>query len=116
MRPDAATAGERQPTAAPPSPARPCACAGLAEALNRPEERGEAAAAIRELIERIVFTPGPKWAEIDATLVGDLGAILEWTGTGGPNGKTDTPGSGMSVSGVAGARNHRDRHLIEIPV
>ena len=47
----------------------------LAEALNRPEERGEAAAAIRELIERIVLTPGAKWAEIDATLVGDLDAI-----------------------------------------
>ena len=75
----------------------------LAEALNGPEERDEAAAAIRGRIERIVLTPGARWSEIDAKLVGDLGTILEWTGTGDRNGKTDTPGSGMLVSVVAGA-------------
>ena len=88
----------------------------LADALNEPEGRDEAAAATRDLIERIVLTPGASWGEIDAKLVGDLGAILEWTGNGGRNGKTDTPGLGMSVSVVAGARNHRYRHLIEVPV
>ena len=75
----------------------------LADALNEPEQRDEAAAAIRDLIECIVLTPGASWGEIDAKLVGDLGAILEWTGNGGGNGKTDIPGSGMSVSVVAGA-------------
>ena len=34
------------------------------------------------LIERVVLTRGARWAEIDAKLVGDLGTILEWAGTG----------------------------------
>ena len=37
------------------------------------------------------------------TLRGELGNILEWTGSGAENEKTDTPLSGMSVSVVAGA-------------
>ncbi len=75
--------------------------ARLAEALNHPEDRDAAASAIRGLIERIVLAPGEKRGEMDITLRGDLGAILEWAGGG--NGKTDTPASGMSVSVVAGA-------------
>ena len=75
----------------------------LAEALNKPDERAEAASAIRGLIERIVLTPGANRGEMDAALHGDLGTILEWTGTGGGIRKTDTPSSGMSVSVVAGA-------------
>ena len=75
----------------------------LADALDRPAEHDEAAAAIRGLIERIVLTPSASWGEIDAKLIGDLGTILEWTESGGRNGKTDTPSSGMSVSVVAGA-------------
>ena len=50
----------------------------LAEALQRPQERAEAAEAIRALIERITLTPGPKRGEIVATLHGDLAKILEW--------------------------------------
>ena len=39
----------------------------LAEALRRPQERNEAAEAIRALIERITLTPGPRRGEtIDA--------------------------------------------------
>ena len=75
--------------------------ARLAEALDHPEDRDAAASAMRGLMERIVLTPGEKWAEMDAVLQGDLGAILEWTGTG--NGKTDIPMQEMSVSVVAGA-------------
>jgi len=78
----------------------------LSEALQRPQERDEAAEAIRALIERITLTPGPKRGEIDATLHGDLGTILEWTARTGRKNKTDTPYSGVSVSVVAGAHNH----------
>ena len=74
----------------------------LAEALRDPQERGEAAEAVRGLIERIVLTPGAKRGEMDATLHGDLGAVLEWTAKGRKN-ETDTPSSGMSVPVVAGA-------------
>jgi len=76
----------------------------LAEALQRPQERDEAAEAIRALIERITLTPGPKRGQIDATLHGDFRTILEWTTQ-----KQNTPGavaSGVSVSVVAGACNH----------
>jgi len=78
----------------------------LAEALRQPQEREEAAEAIRALIERITLTPGPKRGQIDATLHGDLGTILEWTARTGQKNKTDTPSPGVSVSVVAGARNH----------
>ena len=75
----------------------------LAEALQRPQERDEAAEAIRALIDHITLTPGPRRGEIDATLHGNLGTILEWTAQ-----KANTPGrdgAGVSVSMVAGARN-----------
>ena len=62
--------------------------ARLADALDHPEDRDAAAAAIRGLIERIVLTPSEKWAEMDAVLHGDLGAILEWAGNGRENTKT----------------------------
>ena len=77
--------------------------ARLAEALDHPEDRDTAAADIRGLIERIVLTPSEKWAEMDAVLHGDLGAILEWAGKGRENMKTDIPMLEMSVSVVAGA-------------
>jgi site-specific DNA recombinase len=73
----------------------------LSKALQHPQERDEAADAIRGLIERITLTPGAKRGEIAATLHGDLGAILEWTAQ-----MQKTPGafaSGVSVSVVAGA-------------
>ena len=54
--------------------------ARLADALNDPADRAEAAEAIRGLIERIVLTPAAKWGHMDATLYGDLGTILEWAG------------------------------------
>jgi site-specific DNA recombinase len=45
----------------------------LTEALNRPEDRAEAAQTLRGLIERIVVRPGAKRGQIDATLHGELG-------------------------------------------
>jgi site-specific DNA recombinase len=90
--------------------------ARLAEALNQPDERLEAAEAIRALIDKIVLIPGAKRGELTATLHGELGPILEWTAQKGmarkgPANKAsaqkrNTPGAGLSgVSGsvVAGA-------------
>ena len=76
--------------------------ARLAKALSKPEERDAAAAAIRGLIDGIVLTPGEMRGELQVTLRGELGKILEWTETGAEKEKTDTPISGMSVSVVAG--------------
>ncbi|WBO24343.1 recombinase family protein [Sphingomonas abietis] len=80
----------------------------LAEALNQPTERAEAADAIRALIERVILTPGAKRGEINAMLHGEFGAILEWVGRLAP-GQTKTPGSGepgVMRSVVAGTRSH----------
>ena len=49
----------------------------LTEALNTPEDRNEAAEAIRALVEKITLRPGPNRGEIDATLHGELGTILD---------------------------------------
>jgi len=84
----------------------------LAEALQHPQERDEAADAIRALIDRITLTPGAKRGEIVGTLHGDLGTILEWTVQ-----KANTPGrdgAGVSVSVVAGARLGRERHSLVV--
>ena len=73
---------------------------GAAQALRDPWARDEAAEAVRSLIERIVLAPGAKRGEMNATMHGDLGAVLEWMAEGRKN-ETDTPSSGMSVSVVA---------------
>ncbi|MCP1222329.1 recombinase family protein [Acetobacter orientalis] len=80
----------------------------LTDALNRPEERLEAAEALRALIEKVVLTPGPNRGEIDAMLYGELGTILNWIERQaiGKAEKRNTPGAvltGVSVSVVAGA-------------
>jgi site-specific DNA recombinase len=95
--------------------------AWLPEALNRPQERAEAAEALHGLIERIVLTPGPNRGEIDAMLYGDLGTILNWIDRQpvGKTKKTNTPGeslTGVSVSVVAGERNQLNlRGAIDSP-
>jgi site-specific DNA recombinase len=77
----------------------------LAEALQKPQERDEAAEAIRALIERITLTPGAKRGEMAATLQGELGTILEWTARGAQKHNSDTPMFGVSESVVAGTHN-----------
>ncbi|WEK40027.1 MAG: hypothetical protein P0Y50_00005 [Candidatus Brevundimonas colombiensis] len=62
----------------------------LAEALNQPAERDEAATAIRALIENVVLTPGAQRGEMHATLLGELGVILDWLGER-PRTQTTTP-------------------------
>ncbi|MFV0336574.1 MAG: recombinase zinc beta ribbon domain-containing protein, partial [Tropicimonas sp.] len=84
--------------------------AALTKALNSPEERPEAAEALRILIEKIVLTPGPERGEIYATLHGELSTILEWTerqaiGKSGKKTKPAASATGVSVSVVAGAGN-----------
>ncbi|WP_245429004.1 hypothetical protein [Phyllobacterium phragmitis] len=73
------------------------------------------------LIEKIVLTPGPERGEIFATLHGELRTILEWTERQalGKSTKTKTPAAlatGVSVSVVAGARNYRYRHSLEVSI
>ena len=51
--------------------------ARLAAVLRKPEERDAAASALRGLIERILLTPGTKRSDLEITLRGDLGTILE---------------------------------------
>jgi DNA invertase Pin-like site-specific DNA recombinase len=78
--------------------------ARLAETLNDPVDRAQAAQAIRSLIERVVLSPDPDSGEIKATLEGELGTILEWVAQQTTNtGRTRM--RGVSVSVVAGARN-----------
>ena len=88
----------------------------FAEALAHPQERQEAADALRALIERIVLTPGAKRGEVNAMLHGEFGTILEWLEQRKSAQNDTTPGAnapgvaGMSVSVVAGGRSNRDRH------
>ncbi|WP_271188660.1 recombinase family protein [Ancylobacter dichloromethanicus] len=82
--------------------------ATLTRALNRPEERPQAAEALRMLIERIVLTPGNERGEMFAALHGELRTILEWTerqaiGKIGKKTKPAAEAAGLSVSVVAGA-------------
>ncbi|HVB79572.1 MAG TPA: recombinase family protein [Candidatus Binataceae bacterium] len=75
----------------------------LIEALASPDVSPDADEATRSLVERVTLAPGTKRGEMRATLHGDLGTILEWTAHKGmQKNKTDTRGSGMSVSMVAG--------------
>lgn len=52
----------------------------LAEALAHPEDRREAADALRTVIASITLRPGPERGELHATLHGDLATILGWVG------------------------------------
>ncbi|WP_440983396.1 recombinase family protein [Shinella sumterensis] len=80
----------------------------LTKALNRKEERQEAAETLRGLIEKISLTPGPERGEIYATLHGELGKILNWTerqaiGKAAKTTKPAADATGLSLSVVAGA-------------
>jgi DNA invertase Pin-like site-specific DNA recombinase len=80
--------------------------ARLAEALNHPEDRHEATAALRGLIERIVLTPRPKRGQLHATLHGGLETVLEWvarTGDAGPKNKARAFATRLSLSAHARA-------------
>jgi hypothetical protein len=76
-----------------------------------PADRAEAAQAIRNLITRVVLTPADGPGELQATLEGELGTILEWIARQTTN-TARTKVRGVSVSVVAGARFGRDRHML----
>jgi DNA invertase Pin-like site-specific DNA recombinase len=73
----------------------------LTAALAHPDDAVEAADAIREVIDRIVITPGEKRGALQVTLHGDLDTILAWidrTGKPGYKPKLDTALCRLSVS------------------
>jgi DNA invertase Pin-like site-specific DNA recombinase len=51
----------------------------LSEALSQPEERDEAAQALRALIKEIILTPGPNRGEIFAELRSEFETVLQWS-------------------------------------
>ncbi|AYM81058.1 recombinase family protein [Agrobacterium tumefaciens] len=73
----------------------------LTETLAHPDQALEAAEIIREVIDRIVVTPGDKRGSYSITLQGELGTILDWidrTSKPGYKPKPDTVQSRLSVS------------------
>ncbi len=52
--------------------------ARLSEALDHPDDRYEAMDAIRQLVSRVVLTPGAKRGEVHAVLHGDIVGIADW--------------------------------------
>ncbi len=72
----------------------------LAEALDHPEDRREAAEALRTVIAGITLRPGAERGELHATLHGDLGTILGWLGAKASKPSSETRACMSSV--VAG--------------
>jgi DNA invertase Pin-like site-specific DNA recombinase len=77
--------------------------ARLADALGDNQASQEAASAIRSLIGDVVLTPGERRGEVNATLRGELLAILD-IASGGNTPRTAAPG--VITNAVAGPRNH----------
>jgi DNA invertase Pin-like site-specific DNA recombinase len=78
----------------------------LTAALDHADDAAEAAEAIREIIDRIVITPGLTRRDLSVTLQGELGAILDWidrTGKPGYKPAPDTASSRLSAPVKAGA-------------
>ena len=81
--------------------------------LDVPDLRDEAMEAIRSMIERIVVTPRDGGG-LSLELHGDLARILAVCSE---NAKTPPLGeTGFLFSVVAGARNHRYRHSLEVAI
>ena len=79
----------------------------LTEALNHPDDAREAAEALREVIDRIVISPGKKRGDLQITLHGDLDTIVEWvarTAKSGYKAKLQAASSRLSVSVKGRAR------------
>jgi hypothetical protein len=88
-----------------------CKVERLLEAWEDPEERGEAVAVIRGLIDRIVITPHPNgkrgWANV--TVHSDLAKILDPTPHNGQLGHASIP-----LSEGQGSRYHREGYSLAI--
>jgi site-specific DNA recombinase len=70
----------------------------LTAALDHPDDALEATAAIREVIDRIVITPGPTRRDFTATLQGELGKILDWIECTGKPGYKPAPDTASRLS------------------
>ena len=73
----------------------------LTEALSHPGNALEAANTIRQIIDRVVVTPGQKRGSYSITLQGELGTILDWIDRNEKPGykpRTDTAQSRLSAS------------------
>jgi len=83
----------------------------LAEALADSQAGQEAASAIRSLIGDVILTPGERRGEVNATLRGELMAILDLAaGRGAPAGLS----SRVITSAVASPRNHRYQTCVRV--
>jgi hypothetical protein len=81
----------------------------LAEALNDEPTRLEASQCIRELIEEIRLVPEEGRLRIE--LFGELASLINLA-----NGNPRSKGTGVQVTLVAGACNHRELTLPPVPI
>ncbi|WP_247871673.1 MULTISPECIES: hypothetical protein [unclassified Azospirillum] len=94
----------------------------LEAALTGGEYNADAMEMVRIMIDRVVLTPSPAGAGLDADLHGELAGVLVVCEGAARMGKTQThkhPGSfdpGRSVILVAGARSHRELTLPPVDV
>jgi len=86
--------------------------ANLAQALNREENKAEAADLLRSLVDRITLTPNDQ-GKLEVDLYGDLAGIL--TLAANEKGPHDKSGP-LQDKLVAGTRNYRLRHFLQIAV
>nr|WP_295469979.1 hypothetical protein [Mesorhizobium sp.] len=73
----------------------------LTTGLDHPDDAAEAAEVIRQIIDRIVITPGATRRDLTITLQGELGTIFDWierTGKPGSKPAIDTRSLQLSVS------------------
>lgn len=73
----------------------------LTDALDHPDDAAEAAEAIREIIDRIVLTPGPTRRDFSVTLQGELSTILDWIERTGKPGYRPNPDAGSARLSVS---------------
>lgn len=88
--------------------------ARLAEALTDEQNRAEAADLLRSLLDRIELTPNDQ-GRLEIDLYGDLAGILTLAGNKKRPLEASDP-SVQQVKVVAGARNYRYRHKLEVMI